>query len=162
MGDLYQHHHQLISVITGADKFRGAAQAAVEKAKTIRSEKASPLYKDALEAGAAVDLTPLREFIKAELKDLPASGEIAKTLKKVSSLTKSEGEPSLRLLHNAKVEIDQMINKFGDNSLGNTTKGKVTTAKNILLEQMDEASEGYKAARQAFADASPAVTKMRG
>jgi len=149
------------AVITGADKFRGAAQAAVEKAKNIRAEKASPLYKDALEAGADVDLTPLREFIKTELKDLPASGEIAKTLEKVSTLTKSEGDPSLRLLHNAKVEIDQMINKFGTDSLGNTTKGKVTTAKNILLDQMDLASDGYKAAREAFADASPAVTKIQ-
>ena len=149
------------AVITGAERFRGAAQAAVDKAKNIRAEKTSPLYKDALNAGGDVDLTPFNEFIRLELKDLPASGEIAKTLKKVSQLTKAKGDPSLRLLHNAKVEIDQMINKFGENSLGNTTKGKVTEAKNILLDQMDLASEGYTAARQAFADASPGVTKIK-
>ena len=146
------------AVVTGAERFRGAARAAVDKAKNIRAEKASPLYKQAFLEGAEVDVSPVNEFIKAELKDLPAKGEISKSLNKVSDLVK--GNPSLKLLHNVKLEIDQMLNKFGSDSLGNTTKAKVTEAKNILISQIDEASPSYKAARDAFADASPEVTKV--
>ena len=147
------------AVVTGAEKFRGAAQAALEKAKNIRKERTSPLYNQAFKDGATVDTKPVNEFISAELKDLPATGEISKSLKKVSALIK--GNPSLKLLHNAKLEIDQMLGKFGTDSLGNTTKSKLTEAKNILLTQIDEASPSYKAARDAFAEASPNVTKVQ-
>jgi len=151
------------SVVTGAEKLRTAAQNAVQNVKNIRAEKASPIYKQAFKDGADVDVKPLNDFIETQLSNLPETGEIAKSLNKVTALTKgkSEASPSLELLHNAKLEIDQMLKGFGENSLGNTTKAKLTQAKDILLQQMDDASEGYAAARKAFADASPEVTKIQ-
>lgn len=149
------------AIITGAERVRTAAQNAVEKAKSIRAEKTSPLFKEALSEGADVDLNPVNTFINDQLEELPNSGEIAKSLKRVKSLISKKAKPSLRLLHNAKLELDQMLNKVGTDSLGNTTKAKLTEAKSILLQQMDEASPAYQTARQAFADASPAVTKIQ-
>lgn len=151
------------AVVTGADQVRTAAQGALEKAKNIRSEKASPFYKDSFIEGADVNLKPVRESIEASLDELPEAGDIAKNLTKVNNLIKGrEGKaPSLKLLHNAKIEIDQMLNKFGEGSLGNTTKNVIKDVKNLLLEQMDEASPLYKQARQAFSDASPDVVKVQ-
>ena len=151
------------AVVTGAERIRTAAQTAIQNAKNIRSEKASPIYTQAFKDGADVDTRPLSDFIASQLDNLPETGEIAKTLNKVVNLTKGKGDakPSLELLHNAKIEIDQMLKAVGENSIGNTTKAKLTQAKDILLQQMDDASPGYTAARQAFADASPAVTKIQ-
>jgi len=151
------------AVVTGQSKFRTAAQNAVEKAKNIRAEKTSPLYTDAFAEGASVDTKPVKDFIAVELSELPESGQISKSLKKVDSLiTPKEGqEQTLRFLHNAKLEIDQMLKGVGPDSLGNTTKAKLTEAKGLLLSQIDDASTSYKAAREAFSEASPAVTKMQ-
>jgi hypothetical protein len=151
------------SIVTGAEKFRTAAKASLEKANSLRAEKASPLYKQALDDGASVNLTPLREAIASKLDDLPESGEIAKSLRRVLTLTKgAKGSPaSLRRLHNAKIEVDQMINKVGEGALGNTTKNELEDAQKLLLNQMDEASPAYKSARDVFAEASPPVVKAQ-
>jgi hypothetical protein len=151
------------AVVTGAENIRTAAQTAIKNAKNIRAEKSSPIYEQAFKDGADVDTKPLNDFIASQLDNLPETGEIAKTLNKVINLTKGKGgtKPSLELLHNAKIEIDQMLKAVGESSIGNTTKAKLTQAKNILLQQMDEASPGYTEARRAFADASPEVTKIQ-
>lgn len=174
------------AVVTGAEKLRTAAQAAVAKAKNIRAEKASPLFKAAFDEGAEVDLRPVRDLIGGRLDELPETGEIAKSLKRVMGLiagkkpketaaglivdeagkpitaaTREAAPVSLKQLHNAKLEIDQMLNKFGENSLGNTTKREITEVKNLLLAQIDDASPSYKAARETFAEASPEVTKIQ-
>ena len=150
------------AVVSGAGQFRSASQPAIEKLKNIRAEKASPLYKQAWQDGGSVDIAPVKQFIKSELDDLPESGEIAKTLKKINTLLDDSGAAApIKKLHNVKLEIDTMLNKFGDSSLGNTTKSKVVELKDILLQQIDDASPSYKAARQAFSDASPQVVKMQ-
>jgi hypothetical protein len=174
------------AVVTGAERLRTAAQAAIEKAKNIRAEKASPLFKEAFDESPQVELQPIRKLISDKLVELPEAGEIAKTLKKVAGLiagkkpketaaglivdeagrpitaaTRAAAPVTLKQLHNAKLEIDQMLNKFGENSLGNTTKREITEVKNLLLAQIDEASPSYKAARETFAEASPPVTKIQ-
>jgi hypothetical protein len=151
------------SVVTGAERFRTAAQASIEKAKNIRSEKASPFYKQAFDEGAVVDLKPIKDTVLSKLDDLPETGEISKSLKRVLTLIGStKGKPpSLKRLHNAKIEIDQMLNKVGEGSLGNTTKNELREAQRILLNQMDDASPAYKVARDAFAEASPPVVKAQ-
>lgn len=161
------------AVITGPAKFRTAAQSAIEKTKHIRSERASPFYKEAFQEGADVDLKPVNDLISDKLIDLPEGGEIAKSLKKASNLMKGKAikdeageivghnQPTLKQLHNAKLEIDQMLNKFGENSLGNTTKRELTEVKNALLDQIDEASPMYSNAKEKFAEATPNVIKMQ-
>jgi hypothetical protein len=143
------------AVITGAGRFRTAAQNAVERQKIIRKEKASPIYNQAFDQGADVNLSPVNDLIKSELTDLPASGEIAKTINRVSKLIGDS--PSLKKLHNAKIEIDQIINKVGEGSVGNTTKSKLKDIQSSLLNQMDEGSDLYRQARETFAAESPAV-----
>lgn len=147
------------AVVTGSERLRTAAQAALSKAKNIRAEKASPIYKEAFAEGAVVDLRQVKDLIKGKLKDLPAGGEIARTLNRVSGLIK--GGAGLKKVHNAKLEVDQILNKFGDSSLGNTTKREITEVKDLLLKKMDDSSELYTSAREAFAEASPAVTKIQ-
>ena len=146
------------AVESGAAKVRSTSIDILDRAKMIRTEKASPFYNLAFEKGADVDTSPVLRLISNELEDLPASGEIAKTYKKVLGLiTKEEGKPSLKHLHNAKIEIDQMISATGENSVGNTTKRKLKDVQEILLNQIDGASDEYRQAREAFREASPAV-----
>jgi hypothetical protein len=147
------------AVVTGAPKFRTASQNAVEAQKLVRKEKASPLYKQALKEGADVDLKPVNELIDLKLNDFPEAGGIYKTLKKAQELIK--GEPTLKKIHNAKLEIDEIINKTGEGSIGNTAKNELTDIKNLLLTQMDDASDLYRSARETFAAESPAVTKIQ-
>jgi len=161
------------SIVTGNTKFRTASQNAIEKVKNIRKEKASPIYKEALKEGADVDLKPVHDLIEEKLKDIPESGEISRTLKKVSkyitgkSQKDSAGDiitelkPSLKRLHYAKIEMDQMFDKFGDNALGNTTKRELTEVKNLLMKQIDNASPLYKEARAKFAELTPEVLKIQ-
>jgi hypothetical protein len=181
MGDLAPPE----SVSSAASKFRGAAQKALEGEKLIRRQKTSPLYNAAFDAGAEVNLSPIRDFIASELAELPEAGEISKSLKRVSGLiagkkpketkaglivdqsgkpitasTRASASVSLKQLHNAKLEIDQMLNKIGTDSLGNTTKAKLAEAKDLLVSQIDQASPAYLEARKAFEAASPPVTKL--
>ena len=153
--------------------------------KPLEAERQTPLYNSAFETGAEVNLSPIRGFISKELSELPETGEISKSLKRVSALiagkkpketpaglivdatgkpitaaTRSAGTVSLKQLHNAKLEIDQMLNKIGTDSLGNTTKAKLAEAKDLLVSQIDEASPAYLEARKAFEAASPPVTKL--
>ena len=147
------------AVITGPGQIRTASQSAVEKRFLIRKEKASPLYKAAFKEDAEVDLIPVDDLIKESLADFPEGGEVFKSVNKVSKLIKPNS--TLKQLHNAKLEVDQMINKVGEGSLGNTTKAQLISIKNSLLEQIDEASPLYREARQAFEAASPAVSKIQ-
>jgi hypothetical protein len=151
------------AVVTGAEKFRTASQRAIDAAKQVRSEKASPLFKEAFSEGAAVELQPVKDLIKQSIDDFPKGGEVSNVMKKINGLLAGPTgkKPTLRQLHNAKLEIDQLINRFGENSLGNTTKKQVLEVKDQLLNQMDEASDLYRQARETFAAESPAVTKLQ-
>ena len=152
------------SLVTGAEKFRTAAIASVDRAKNIRAEKASPLYEQAFKENARVNLSPVRKLIVDKLDDLPDTGEISGSLKRAIRLIKDPDKgvnPSLKRLHNAKIEIDQMINKVGEGSLGNTTKQELKGVQKLLLEQIDDASPSYKEARQVFSDNSPNVIKAQ-
>ena len=86
------------AVVTGAEKLRTAAQNAVQNAKNIRTEKASPIYDQAFEVGADVDIKPFNDFIGSQLEKLPESGQIAITLKKALELTKGKGKEHKILL----------------------------------------------------------------
>lgn len=146
----------------GAERVRNAAQNAIEVAKQIRREKASPLYQGAFDIGADVDVNSVIDSINNRLDDLPPSGEISKQLLKVRTLIKGkkEGQPSLKRLHNSKLEIDQMIEKVGEGSLGNTTKRELVSIRNELLEKIHDASPAYKEAGQEFARLSEPVNKI--
>lgn len=148
------------SVVTGSERFRGASQRALEAAKQVRSEKASPHYQQAFQEGADVDLAPVREAMESSLADFPEAGGVARSIRKVSGLL---GErPSLKQLHNAKLEIDDMLSKvMGDDSLGNTAKRELRGLKQVLVDQMEAASPAYREGRLTFEAASPPVNKLQ-
>jgi hypothetical protein len=144
------------SVVIGPERFRTASQKALDARKAIRSEKVSPLYNEAYESGAIVDIKPITNMIDDVVKDFPKGGEVANSLLKVKNLI-GKGDRNLRQIHNAKLEIDQMIAGFGENSLGNTTKREILAVKEQLLMQMDESSDLYRISRETFTAESPAV-----
>lgn len=145
--------------VTGAqEQLRTASQRAIEAAKQVRAEKASPFYEAAKAENAEVDLTPVTALIDETLAEFPESGQVAKAFKRVQKMLGSGS--GVRVLHNTKLEIDQMIDKVGDGSLGNTTKSQLGDLKNLLLDQMDEASDLYRQARETFEAASPPVNRI--
>lgn len=154
------------SMTSAAPRFRGAAQRALDAKKAIRKERTSPLYNAAFDAGADVNLKPVRDLIKSELDELPESGEMFKSINKVNTLIKNkivdgvEQPPNLKRLHNAKLEIDQMLNKVGSDSLGNTTKAKLSAIKESLITEMQDASQLYSEAMEEFKRLSPAVSDI--
>lgn len=148
------------AVIVGAERFRSASNRAVELAKQSRAEKTSPLFNQAFKKGGEVNLSPVDDFVGKVRNEFPVSGEVPKNVNKAIRLI-SESDGNLRKLANAKIEIDQMINKVGEGSLGNTTKSNLTQLKNALLTQMDEASPLYQSARQEFARLSPDVDAVQ-
>lgn len=146
------------AVVTAAGRFRNASQRAIEAQKAIRSERASPLYQQAFEEGALVDLQPVRQSIERTISEFPEGGAVAKAAEKVGRML-SDGA-NLKQLHNAKLEVDDMLTKVGDGSLGNTAKRELRNIKQALVDQMEEASPAYREARLTFEAESPAVTQL--
>lgn len=165
------------AVIRGERRIRSAAEEAIEAKKTIREERASPLYDKASKENSDVNIEPIIGLINNKLGNLPAGSKSAKELEKVKKLInqstitrkttqtgiitpKIEKIPKLRKLHQTKLEIDDLLNKFGENALGRTAKRHVKDIQVSLLNQMDEASDFYKSAREEFAAFSPAVNEL--
>ena len=146
------------AVVSGERKIRDVAQQALDAKRIIRKEKVSPIYKEAFETDSGIDVTNTVDLIDSKLVDLPASGKTAASLNKVKKLI---GESqSLKGLHNAKLEIDDMLSAFGDESLGRTAKSNVKDIQQSLLSEMDASSPLYNQARQEFAALSPEVNAL--
>lgn len=154
------------SVGGAASKFRSAAQKSIENEKTLRREKASPLYNQAFDSGADVNLNPVNDLIESKLLDLPETGEISKSIKRAQQLIKpkiTKGQliaPTLKRLHNAKIEIDQMINKVGEGSVGNTTKRELVGIQKELITEINKASPMYENASTEFGKLSGPVSAV--
>ena len=143
---------------------RAVANNVIDTAKRIRSEKASPLYREAFEQGADVDLLPVHAVVKDILDGLPPKGgKMRGAVTRVQQMLKGgkKNPLTLKQLQGAKLEIDEMISAKGENGLGPTTKRYLTDIQTALLGQMDAASPAYSEARAAFRQASPAVNELR-
>ena len=143
------------ALTVGAKNFRTASQKAIDNAKTIRREKASPLYKEAFDVGADVDILPIKSIITEKLSSFPDGGKIARSIVNAEKLI--DGSKNLKQFHGAKLEIDALINGQGESALDNTAKAALRDIQESLLAQMDLASPQYYAAREAFKLASPDV-----
>lgn len=165
------------AVVTAAGRFRNASQRALEAARSVRQQKASPIYQQAIEQAAPVDVQPVNRMLVNLVRRYPESGSVSRTARKVLNLMGqsettvlgSTGEavrvaagqrPSLARMHNVKLEIDDMLSKVGEDALGNTAKRELVQIKQALLEQMESASPVYRDARLAFEAASPPVTQL--
>jgi hypothetical protein len=146
------------AVVTAAGSFRNASQRALDARRAIRSEKASPIYQQAFSEGAQVELRPVNEAIERTISEFPEGGAVARAAQKVGRMLSLDA--SLKQLHNAKLEIDDMLTKVGDGSLGNTAKRELRNVKQSLVDQMEAASPAYRDARLTFEAESPAVTQL--
>ena len=156
------------SLSTAGEKLLNAADRAIEVKKMIRREKTSPLYNQAFATGADVDLSDVTNSIDIELDDLADSSQMSAALKKVKDLISGKEStggimtpPSLKKLHNAKIEIDNMINGQGDNAIGRTTEAALISIQKDLVTAMEDASPLYMAAKEEFAALSPSVDAIR-
>lgn len=153
------------AVVTGAENVRTAAQNAVAAKVMARKEVSSPIYKQAFRRQRQgklddINIDPLKTKISEMIKQFDPNGQIAKNLQ--ASLDKlNNAGGNLQKLHLAKTEIDQTINSFGADSVGNTTKRFMTDVKNDLTDQLVKQSPSYRAARDEFIRLSPPVTKIQ-
>ncbi len=145
------------SIITGPKRFRTAAQRYIDSIENIRKEKVSPIYTESFKNKNKIPIGTVMDLIDTKISEFPQGGQVNKTMKRIATFLK--GDATIKKLHNAKLEIDQLIDRFGDNSLGKTTKKETIEIKNALLEAMDKANPLYKSARDAFIESSPDVIK---
>ena len=153
------------AVVTGAERFRTASQNAVRAIERIRSEAASPIYKQAFRRQRKGQLAPI-DTAQIELKmarisqQFDQNGQIARNMN--SALEKVENaNGNLQMLHLAKTEIDQTIETFGVDAVGNTTRRFLTDIKTDLVDELVRQSPSYRAARDEFIRLSPEVTRIR-
>jgi hypothetical protein len=145
----------------GPRKFRDAAQRAIDAKKEIRREKTSPLYNEAFneakEQNLKVDVSDIRDEFSVLAQEFPEKGKIRTTIDKAVGFLDSD---DLKKLHNAKMELDELIESRGEGSLGNVSKRNVVEIKNRLIDRIAEASPRYDEARAAFAELSPGVREL--
>lgn len=144
------------SLQTAASRTRTAAKKAQESIKTSRKELTDPLYELAKQDKSIIDVSDITNNIDTTLTNYPKGGEIQKTLTKVKGFL--DGENTIEMLHNSKVEIDQLLAKP---KLGNNTKRELMQIKNNLLAKMDDINPAYKQAREEFHRLSPAVEDLQ-
>lgn len=145
-------------VVGAPEKFRTAAQKSVDARKAIRKERTSPLYNEAFKDTSPIDIVSVKDLLKEKISEAPKGSDLEKVMNKISGFL--EGDQRLSKLQKTKLQIDDMISKFGEGSLGNSTKREVVEVKDALLDAMDTASPKYREARRAFAAESPAVTEL--
>lgn len=170
------------AVITGAERMRTAAQSVIAKLKNIRQEKAAPIYSrafaEAKSQGALVEISPVIEQINTASAKFSDSGTVLPILQKVKKIIggadvdkvpktvteslKKDRRNTLLRLHNAKMEVDELIAQMKNKgNLGPTAERELIAIQDSLLAQMDSVSPAYKEARGVFADASPVVVKAQ-
>jgi hypothetical protein len=151
-------------VETGADRFRSAAQAAIETRKISRAEAASPLYKQAFRrqrqgSTPLINTKGLESKIAGIIRGSDETGQVARSLEKINDkIVNTKGD--LQKLHSVKLEIDNLIEGQGENALGRTTKRAITETKNDLVDLLVDQSPSYRAARDEFIRLTPAVEEL--
>lgn len=149
------------AIVAGQERFRSAAQRAIEARRQIRAERSSPLYQQAFEearrSGRPIDTSDIRATFSTIAEDFAPSGSIRRTMEKAIGFLETS---DLRKLHNAKLEIDDMITRRGDDALGNTARRQLTDLKERLVARMAEESPLYDQARIAFRDSSPDIVAL--
>jgi hypothetical protein len=95
-----------------------------------------------------------------------AKGSIQGTLQRMRGLLMRKGtmgempERDLRSLHEAKLELDNMLSGGSETSLGNVQRREIAKVRRQLLDAMDAASPEYAGARKTFADESALMNAL--
>lgn len=153
------------AVVAGQERIRTAAQEAISVRNRARAEASSPIYKQAFRRQRKGQVGPintdaLETKIEQMSRQFSRNGQIRRELNTaLNSIREADG--NLQKLHLAKTEIDQTINSFGQNSVGNTTRRFLSDVKRDLVDDLVSQSPSYRAARDEFIRTSPPVKHIR-
>ena len=151
-------------VIASASKrFRDTAKLAIESRKQSRSAAVKPLYNEALEVGADVNLSTTNALIDEILSDAPIGSEFQKVglqLRNLISPITEDATPTLRQIQKAKISMQDIIDGVGEKAVSGTIKGEVAQVKRVLVKAMEDASPLFKQAEDRFKELSPAVKEL--
>lgn len=149
--------------VSGSKQFRTASQKAIDSIKERRSIAVNPMYRDALEEGADVNISTTNSMIDNFLSEAPKGSDFEKVGNKLMALLEPirEGEkPSLRQLQKAKMSMQDIIDGVGDKSVSGPIKAEVVLIKRELVNKMSEASPLFRAAEDKFIELTPAVKEV--
>lgn len=172
------------SLVEGPAKFKKAAITAIDKLKTQRKNETDSVYRTLFQDPPDVDINPVINTIKQEMESFRPEGTVYKKLAKAMQLVGGKAKKvtlydargnkissdaydkvSLDILHNAKLEIDDMINGVGDRAVSSTAKRKLTTIKEKLLGVMEDPDMGgspaYGEVRNKFAELSAPIDQLQ-
>lgn len=153
------------SPATAPGQARTASTNIVKTAELIRREAASPIYKQAFRRQRRgktppIDTSTVQLKAKKIAEQFDPSGQVATNINRVlEKISNANGD--LAKLHNAKIEIDQIIDSRGVDAIGNTTKRFLTDIQSDLVNELASQSPSYRAARDAFRNNSQLVDEMR-
>lgn len=169
-----------IAASRGPARARAASGKAVDAVTKRRTEKTSPLFKEVFSERTKVDIRSVVVAARDELVRLPKGGQVARKLREAIGFIEGFAKPKLKKgqkpptgkaainalrpvdlqrLHNAKIEIDELIETQAG-KLGPTTVRQLTILKDELRDAMTAASPRYGEALEAFAKASPPVDEL--
>lgn len=151
------------SVVSASKRFRDTAKLSIDAKKQARNATVKPLYNDAFELGADVDLTKTTALIDDVLSEAPRGSDFEKVGLQIKNLIAplKEGEtPSLRQLQKAKIAMQDIIDGVGEKAVSGTIKGEVAQVKRQLVSSMEDASPLFKKAEDKFKELAPAVKEL--
>lgn len=138
-------------------------QTAEDLART-RSAHGKQAYDAAWSAARPVDVEPIITSLDSRIPS--AKGSIQGTLQRMRGLLVRKGtvgelpERDLKSLHEAKLELDNMLSGGSETSLGNVQRREIASVRRELIKAMDAASPEYQAARKTFADESALMNAL--
>ena len=161
----------------------GASKGAIKDLVEARKKLAGPLYKEAFEEGTTVDIKPIIEMIDGELEtakgpvraaylraknllmkpDLPKGGQgLYDQAGNIIDFGDVGYDTTLKGLHGSKIGLDELLDaaKNKKSSAGKTTTKIYRDVKDLLLDQMDNASSKYKEARAIFSSESDFIEEL--
>jgi|TARA_R110002051_G_scaffold325106_1_gene425776 hypothetical protein len=152
-----------MAMATGARRFRSAAENALQQAKDIREEAASPIYKLAFRRQRQskvplIDTSGIVERIRGGA--IKKVGKIKKTLLNTADEIERAGG-DLEILHNVKLATDDILSKItGAKTLGRQEKRELAMVQKEFVDSLKEASPTYKAAVAEHIRLSPGVDRI--
>jgi hypothetical protein len=161
----------------GTDEAAGYAGARVSKlaegiisnAQLGRTQATHPIFLKAFDDAKGTenpfipDLSKVKNIADDILIDAPETGKIASSVGKIANqlgLADENADPkSLKALHLVKIEIDEMLEAQGDESVGKIIGAVLGDMKSALLDTM-QAYPGYKQGMDLFRQMSPAINRL--
>lgn len=139
------------------------AQGYAEALRTLRGQRADAAYTAAREGAEAVDIAPALRALDDALPPHPRQrarigGDVTTALERARGLlTTADGQPlsDFAALQQAKIEIDAMIEGASP-----SVRRVLMPVKQGLVESMEQAAPGFRAANREFRDYSRAIDEV--